>query len=216
MSPSSSPREHTECLEPLPEFTTVRRDGSSGTSGRSRGSCSRPKRGVAAVSWIVPDFDHSASIREHSSATAGVRHSPRQRRHAQCRLERALRSSSRGTIGAASTTTSNRRVVDRNGYGLRVPALTISPYAKRGYIDHQTLSFDAYLRFVEDDFLGGRRLDPRRTVGPTLDRRYGRRCRSWATSRPSSTSRIRSRSRCSCCRARGPVEGIGAAASGPD
>ena len=45
--------------------------------------------------------------------------------------------------------------VDRNGYGLRVPALVISPYAKRGYIDHQTLSFDAYLRFVEDDFLGG-------------------------------------------------------------
>ena len=32
-------------------------------------------------------------------------------------------------------------VVDENGYGLRVPALVISPYAKRGYIDHQILSF---------------------------------------------------------------------------
>jgi phospholipase C len=51
--------------------------------------------------------------------------------------------------------------VDRNGYGLRVPALTISPYAKRGYIDHQTLSSDAYLKFIEDDFLGGARLNPR-------------------------------------------------------
>ena len=50
--------------------------------------------------------------------------------------------------------------VDANGYGLRVPALVISPYAKRGYIDHQTLSFDAYLKFVEDDFLGGERIDP--------------------------------------------------------
>jgi phospholipase C len=50
--------------------------------------------------------------------------------------------------------------VDRNGYGLRVPALVISPYAKRGYIDHQTLSFDAYLKFIEDDFIGGERLDP--------------------------------------------------------
>jgi phospholipase C len=50
--------------------------------------------------------------------------------------------------------------VDQNGYGLRVPALVISPYAKRGYIDHQTLSFDAYLKFIEDDFLGGQRLDP--------------------------------------------------------
>jgi phospholipase C len=51
--------------------------------------------------------------------------------------------------------------VDQNGYGLRVPAMVISPYARRGYIDHRTLSFDAYLKFIEDDFLGGRRLDPR-------------------------------------------------------
>jgi phospholipase C len=50
--------------------------------------------------------------------------------------------------------------VDAQGYGLRVPALVISPYAKRGFIDHQVLSFDAYLKFIEDDFLGGARLDP--------------------------------------------------------
>src|SRR5207248_10265146 len=50
--------------------------------------------------------------------------------------------------------------VDRNGYGLRVPALVISPYAKRGFVDHQVLSFDAYAKFIEDDFLGGARLDP--------------------------------------------------------
>ncbi|MGN6169185.1 MAG: alkaline phosphatase family protein, partial [Solirubrobacteraceae bacterium] len=51
--------------------------------------------------------------------------------------------------------------VDMNGYGLRVPAMVISPYAKRGFIDHQTLSFDAYAKFIEDDFLGGARIDPR-------------------------------------------------------
>jgi phospholipase C len=50
--------------------------------------------------------------------------------------------------------------VDGAGYGLRVPGLVISPYAKSGYVDHQTLSFDAYLKFIEDDFLGGQRLDP--------------------------------------------------------
>jgi phospholipase C len=50
--------------------------------------------------------------------------------------------------------------VDINGYGLRVPAIVISPYAKKGYIDHQTLSQDAFLKFVEDDFLGGARLNP--------------------------------------------------------
>jgi phospholipase C len=51
-------------------------------------------------------------------------------------------------------------VVDQNGYGLRVPGLVISAYAKHGYIDHQTLSFDAYVKFIEDDFLNSQRLDP--------------------------------------------------------
>ena len=50
--------------------------------------------------------------------------------------------------------------VDQNGYGLRVPGLVISPYAKRGYIDHQKLSFDAFDKFIEDDFLNGQRIDP--------------------------------------------------------
>jgi phospholipase C len=50
--------------------------------------------------------------------------------------------------------------VDSNGYGLRVPAIVISPYAKKGYIDHQVLSSDGYLKFIEDDFLGGGRLNP--------------------------------------------------------
>jgi phospholipase C len=51
--------------------------------------------------------------------------------------------------------------VDQNGYGLRVPGLVISPYAKKGFIDHQVLSSDAYLKFIEDDFLGGARLNPK-------------------------------------------------------
>jgi hypothetical protein len=46
------------------------------------------------------------------------------------------------------------------GYGIRVPALVISPYAKHGYIDSQPMSFEAYLKFIEDDFLGGQRLNP--------------------------------------------------------
>ena len=56
--------------------------------------------------------------------------------------------------------------VDENGYGLRVPALVISPYAKKGYIDHQTLSFDAYAKFIEDDFLSGQRLNPKNDGRP--------------------------------------------------
>ena len=51
--------------------------------------------------------------------------------------------------------------VDQNGYGLRVPAMVISPYAKKGHIDHQILSFDAYLKFIEDDFINSQRIDPK-------------------------------------------------------
>jgi phospholipase C len=54
----------------------------------------------------------------------------------------------------------NPPTVDAEGYGIRVSAMVISPYARRGYIDHQTLSPDAYLKFIEDDFMGGARLDP--------------------------------------------------------
>ena len=51
--------------------------------------------------------------------------------------------------------------VDGNGFGLRVPSLVISPYARPGFVDHQTAGLDAYVKFIEDDFLGGARLDPR-------------------------------------------------------
>jgi phospholipase C len=60
------------------------------------------------------------------------------------------------------------KIVDKNGYGIRVPGIMISPYAKRG-VDHQVLSFDAYLKLVEDRWLGGERLDPKTLLG-----NYGR------------------------------------------
>ncbi len=50
--------------------------------------------------------------------------------------------------------------VDQNGYGLRVPGIVISPYAKRGTIDHQILSHDAYVKLIEDLFMNGQRIDP--------------------------------------------------------
>ncbi|HEY5154186.1 MAG TPA: alkaline phosphatase family protein, partial [Acidimicrobiales bacterium] len=51
-------------------------------------------------------------------------------------------------------------VVDQNGYGFRVPGMVISPWVRSGSIDHQTLSFDAYAKFIEHRFLDGDRLDP--------------------------------------------------------
>ena len=41
----------------------------------------------------------------------------------------------------------------------RVPAMVISRYAKPHSIDHPILSFDANLKFIEDDFMGGPRID---------------------------------------------------------
>jgi phospholipase C len=61
--------------------------------------------------------------------------------------------------------------VDRNGYGVRVPGLVISPWARPGFIDHQVLSFDAYLKLIEDLFLGGQRLDPEAGISDRPDSR---------------------------------------------
>lgn len=42
--------------------------------------------------------------------------------------------------------------VDQYGLGLRVPGLVISPYARQGYIDDTTYSFESWLRTIEERF----------------------------------------------------------------
>jgi len=42
--------------------------------------------------------------------------------------------------------------VDKYGYGLRVPVMLISPYAKTGYIDHTVLDFTSILKFIEQNW----------------------------------------------------------------
>jgi phospholipase C len=39
--------------------------------------------------------------------------------------------------------------VDRYGYGFRVPALLVSPYARRGHVDSTVLDFTSILKFIE-------------------------------------------------------------------
>jgi phospholipase C len=52
--------------------------------------------------------------------------------------------------------------IDAEGLGFRVPAITISPWVKAaGLVDKQVLSHDSYLRFIEDVFIDGDRIDPR-------------------------------------------------------
>jgi phospholipase C len=42
--------------------------------------------------------------------------------------------------------------VDQDGYGFRVPALLVSPYARQGHIESTQLDFTSILRFIEDNF----------------------------------------------------------------
>ena len=38
------------------------------------------------------------------------------------------------------------------GLGFRVPLIVVSPYAKKGYISHQTHEFSGFLRYTEEVF----------------------------------------------------------------
>ncbi len=46
----------------------------------------------------------------------------------------------------------------RCGYGARLPLLVISPYAKHNYIDHTLTDQSSVLKFVEDNWLAGQRI----------------------------------------------------------
>lgn len=50
--------------------------------------------------------------------------------------------------------------VDPYGYGFRVPALLVSPYARRGHVDSTTSDFTSYLAFIEANW-GVKPLDER-------------------------------------------------------
>jgi phospholipase C len=46
----------------------------------------------------------------------------------------------------------------RCGYGPRLPLLVISPWAKRNYVDHTVTDQSSIIRFVEDNWLNGKRI----------------------------------------------------------
>ncbi len=145
---------------PLPNFETVRQDHQEGNIVSTSDFYDAARSGsLPAVSWIVPNMAESehapAVISDGMSYVTGL-------------IDAVMRGPDWKSTAIFVAWDDwggfydNVRPphVDQNGYGLRVPGLVISPYAKRGHIDHQTLSFDAYNKFIEDDFLGGARLDP--------------------------------------------------------
>jgi phospholipase C len=145
---------------PLPNFTTVKRNRQRGNIQSINHFFRAAKAGnLPAVSWVIPND----RVSEHAPSRVDVGQS------FVTKVVNAVMESKNWDSSAIFLSWDDwggfydhvkPPTVDRNGYGLRVPALVISPYARRGFIDHQTLSFDAYLKFVEDVFLGGQRLDP--------------------------------------------------------
>jgi phospholipase C len=148
---------------PLADFSDVRQDGQLANiqslprffeATAARASCRLPN-----VSWIVP----SQEVSEHPPDTIAK---------GQAYVTTLVNSIMRSPCWASTAIFLSwddwggfydhviPPPVDENGYGLRVPGLVISPYARGGLIDHQQLSHDAYLKFIEDDFLEGERLNP--------------------------------------------------------
>ena len=146
---------------PLPAFGDVRRDGQVGNIVTTRHIFADAAAGkLPAVSWVTPSEDDS----EHPPANIAAG-----QEHVTNVINAIMRSPDwhstaiflawddwGGFYDHLAPPT-----VDAQGYGLRVPGIVISPYAKRGHIDHHTYSFDAYLKFIEDDFLSSHRLNPK-------------------------------------------------------
>jgi phospholipase C len=146
---------------PLPSFTDVHQDGQLGNIQDVSRFLDDARHGhLPAVSWIVPDQPHS----DHPPANIAAGQT-----YVTELINAVMRSPDWSSTAIFLTWDDwggfyDHVVpphVDVNGYGFRVPSLVISPYARRGFIDHQTLSFDAITKFIEDDFLGGQRIDPR-------------------------------------------------------
>jgi phospholipase C len=145
---------------PLPYFTTVQQDGQLGNIQSLQNFFSQAKSGtLPSVSWVVPN----GTVSEHPPALVTTGES-----YVTGLINALMRSPDWNSTAIFLSWDDwggfydhvQPPHVDENGYGLRVPGLLISPYARQGFIDHQTLSFDAYVKFIEDDFLNGQRLDP--------------------------------------------------------
>ncbi len=160
-APQPQTRDVPQIWNPLPWFETVKQDGELGQIQDVSNFFTAAKNGtLPAVSWVVPN----GSVSEHPPSLVSSGQT-----YVTSVINAVMRSPDWNSTaiflawddwgGFYDHVVPPQ--VDENGYGLRVPGLLISPYARKGYIDHQTLSFDAYLKFIEDDFLNAARIDPR-------------------------------------------------------
>jgi phospholipase C len=170
--PKRGPRVTVTAQMPVPWFTTVREDHELRRVRGHGDYYEAARRGtLPAVSWVMP----YAAVGEHPLT------GKHQIWQGMCHVTSVVNAAMRGPDWDSTAIFLTwddwggfydhvrPRKVDALGYGIRVPGLVISPWVHPGTIDHQTLSFDAYLKLIEDLFLDHRRLDPRTDGRP--DRR---------------------------------------------
>ena len=147
---------------PLPWFTTVRQNRQvENVKGHSEYYRAAAEGTLPSVSWVMPYSGAGEHPHNGEPIWKGVR-------HVTSIINAAMEGPDWGSTAIFLTWDDwggfydhvRPLRVDENGYGIRVPGLMISPWAKAGTIDSQVLSFDAYLKLIEDLFLEGERLDP--------------------------------------------------------
>lgn len=149
-----------EIWNPLPEFQTVQDDNQVGNVQPTDSFLAAARNGtLPAVSWVVPNSGES----EHPTARVDT---------GQAYVSSLVNAVMQGPDWSSTAIFLSwddwggffdhvaPPTVDSAGLGFRVPGIVISPWVKRGTIDAQTLSHDNYLKFIEDVFLAGQRIDP--------------------------------------------------------
>jgi phospholipase C len=145
---------------PLPEFTTVHNDGEIGNVQDVSNFYAQARGGtLPSVSWVVPSGANSehptARVSAGPAYVSGLVNAVMQGPNWSSTAIFLAWDDWGGFYDHVAPPS-----VDGAGYGMRVPAMVISTLEHHGYIDQQMLNFDAYLKFIEDVFLGGQRIDP--------------------------------------------------------
>jgi phospholipase C len=174
---------------PLPHFDDVKANGQIGNVQSIEHLVGAARAGaLPAVSWVVP----SAPVSEHPPASVAAGQT-----YVTYIVNQLMQSPDWSSTAIFLTwddwggfyDNAVPPTVDANGYGIRVPALVISPYARQGYVDHTTFSFDSISSRTASSAVGDSTRRP--TAGPTRARRCGRTRLRPATSGARSTSRRR-------------------------
>ena len=156
--------------------TGATRGPEQGLAGRRGARCS-----TSRGSSTTRRFARTSSISTSTTATSRKRHAARGRLHrrrpARASIRRAsLRPDSASCAASPSSLMASsawptsafmwhlrrlgrlvrpRRPAEgrrRHGYGFRVPALLVSPYARRHVVDHTRLDYTSMLKFIEDNW----------------------------------------------------------------